>query len=69
MEPNNRQRADRFAVVLRTYGTDDTPPGCLTDLLADARHWCHQNDKDYSEYDQRAEDHFHAEIDDEGRRS
>ena len=43
----NTNRAARCAKVLKRYGTDDTPKGCLVDFLADARHWCDQSGEEF----------------------
>lgn len=61
--PTNKTRARRCAKALRRYGTADTPPGCLIDLLADARHWCDQNGKPFAELDRLAYQHYLAERD------
>ncbi|MFO0807544.1 MAG: hypothetical protein U0746_02890 [Gemmataceae bacterium] len=58
----NRARARRFAAALRAYGTDDTDPGCLTDLLADARHWCDSVGQCYADLDRIAYGYYVAEL-------
>jgi hypothetical protein len=60
--PTNKQRAKRCADTLRHYGTDDTDPGCLADLLADARHWCDQHGECFAELDRRGYQHYLAEV-------
>lgn len=62
MEPTNHQRADRFEAMLQTYDTDDTDSGCLTDVLADARHWCDREGLSYREHDERAHTHYLEEV-------
>jgi hypothetical protein len=62
MEPTNKDRAKRFQALLRQYDTDDTDAGRLTDLLADARHWCDQRGQSYWDHDERAHQHYLAEI-------
>jgi hypothetical protein len=63
--PSNNERVARFARVLKRYGTDNTGAGCLTDLLADARHWCDRHGEDYAALDRRAYDHYLTEVYDE----
>lgn len=65
MTMTNRQRAARIAKVLRAYQTDDTPVGCLIDILADARHWCDQNNRCYGDLDREAHQHYLGELADE----
>jgi hypothetical protein len=65
MESSNKERAQRFEVVLRTYGTDDTDRGCLTDLLADARHWCDRAGQSFWDCDHLAHQHYLAELQEE----
>jgi hypothetical protein len=69
MTISNIQRAERLADVLRRYTTDNTDAGCLTDFLADARHWCDQNQQDYADLDRRAYQHYVVEVVDERRQS
>ena len=61
----NLSRAKRCAKTLRRYGTDDTDPGCLTDFLADARHWCDQHGHSFGDLDRIAHDHYLAELNDQ----
>jgi hypothetical protein len=65
MEPTNQQRAERCEAVLCNYGTDNVITVCLTDLLADARHWCDKNGESFADHDRMAHDHYLAEIADE----
>jgi hypothetical protein len=51
----------RLQQVLRNYDTDDTPQGCLIDLLTDARHWCDRHGESYAELDRVAYQHYLAE--------
>jgi len=53
-------RVARFQESLAGYGPD-TPESCLTDLLADARHWCRANQIDFEVAVGRASAHFVAE--------
>lgn len=62
MKSTNRHRSRRCNRALRAYGTGDNLEECLTDLLADVRHWCHQNGHDFLEIDDRAESAFKAEV-------
>ncbi|MBI1380954.1 MAG: hypothetical protein GC161_07700 [Planctomycetaceae bacterium] len=63
----NRYRAMRCAKALRRYDTDDDLPTCLTDCLADARHWCDRNRQSYAELDRRAYDHYCSEVAEAGK--
>lgn len=54
MHPTNDHRANRLRAALRRYGTDDTVTGSLTELLADARHWCNRHGESFAELDRRA---------------
>ena len=58
----NTNRAARCAKVLKRYGTDDTPKGCLVDFLADARHWCDQSGEEFGKLDRQAYQHYLCEI-------
>ena len=64
MPSENDERAKRFADILFRYGTD-----CLSDLLADARHWCDRNDACYGDLDKQAYRHYLAELAEERRPS
>lgn len=67
MEPANKERAQRFQALLRRYNTDDTDTACLTDLLADARHWCDHRGESFWEHDDLAYQHYLAELKHETR--
>lgn len=67
MKYENDKRAKRCAQVLLDYGTDNTYVGCLTDFLADARHWCDRNNECYGDIDRRAYQHYLAELGDDRR--
>lgn len=67
MTNTNKERARRFGRVLRAYDTDDTDKGRLTDLLADARHWCDRNQLSYGQHDRIALDHYLTEVIEERR--
>jgi hypothetical protein len=54
-------RAAACDMLLEHYG-DDEPPDRLVDLLTDARHWCDLNGQSFGELDQRAHQHYLAEI-------
>jgi hypothetical protein len=57
----NKQRAKRCAKALAGYSGDDHYTN-LVDWLADAMHWCHQNDHDMADALDSALMHFDAEI-------
>lgn len=61
MPSTNDIRAARFGRRLDTYDTGDTPRERLTDLLADARHWCDQRNLSYGDVDRLAHQHYLAE--------
>jgi len=63
----NDTRAERFDRILAAYDTGDTPAERLTDLLADARHWCDHNGLCFGDVDRIAHGHYLAEL--EGGRS
>lgn len=66
-EPTNIERADRFERALSQYCDEHDTVANLIDLLADARHWCDQNDQCYSDLDRIAYDHYLAELWEERR--
>jgi hypothetical protein len=53
-------RVEKCDAVLRCY-SGDVVSG-LTDLLADARHWCDAAGEDFAEQDRQAYRHYLAEI-------
>ncbi|MBL9118532.1 MAG: hypothetical protein JNL80_01300 [Phycisphaerae bacterium] len=67
MHPTNAHRARRFRAAIRCYGTDDTFVGSLTDLLADARHWCDWHGESFAAIDRRAHQIYLAEVESSGR--
>jgi hypothetical protein len=58
----NAQRIDRCAKALANYDEDADVDTNLTDLLADAMHWCRDKDRDFRHLLAIAEDHFNAET-------
>jgi hypothetical protein len=62
--PTNRHRADRIDRFLSHYADADAS-AALTDLLADARHWCDRNGEDFAELDRIAYQHYIAELDEQ----
>jgi hypothetical protein len=65
--PSNQHRADRIELMLMAY-RDPDDEAALTDLLADAMHYCCIHGKDFALAMQRAETHFAFErqVDDGG---
>ena len=61
MTKTNDVRAVRFELLLMSYDTGDTPTERLTDLLADARHWCDRQRLCYGHVDRLAHQHYLAE--------
>lgn len=59
--PGAEFRADRCEKAIRGYSGDDDIETCLTDLLADARHWCDAHEQSFAEIDRRAYEHYVAE--------
>jgi hypothetical protein len=60
---NNEQRSNRFESALMSLaGEYDDVRTSLTDLLADARHWCDCNDESFAEFDRIAYQHYLAEL-------
>jgi hypothetical protein len=57
----NTERAQRAQHSIAAYG-DDIDESNLIDFLADAIHWCHQNDEDFERCLRLARTHFEAEI-------
>jgi hypothetical protein len=64
---NNALRSNRFEVAILSLRDeyDDDPHTALIDLLADARHWCDRQGKDYAEFDRQAYQHYLAELSEE----
>jgi hypothetical protein len=58
----NAQRVERCAKALANYDEDADVDANLTDLLADAMHWCREKDRDFRHLLAIAEDHFNAET-------
>jgi len=65
MLSTNDIRAARFGRLLDTHETGDTPRERLTDLLADARHWCDQSHLCYGDVDRLAHQHYLAELEED----
>lgn len=57
----NTERAQRAQHSISIYG-DDIDESNLIDFLADAMHWCRQNDEDFEWCLRLARTHFEAEI-------
>jgi hypothetical protein len=62
-EPSNQQRVDKCAAVLRRYSGDAF--SSLTDLLADAMHWCDATGEDFHYALCLAGNHYVAELNDQ----
>jgi len=65
MLSTNDIRATRFGRLLDTYETGDTPRERLTDLLADARHWCDRRDHCYGDVDRLSHQHYLGELEED----
>jgi hypothetical protein len=61
-EITNAERAVRFELALMHYNDEFDPVANLTDLLADARHWCDTSGQCYGDLDRMAHDHYLAEL-------
>ena len=61
---NNQDRADLIEKVLADHFdlSDLDPETALSDLLADARHYCDDQELDYAECDRRAYQHYSEEV-------
>jgi hypothetical protein len=57
-------RVERCELILRYYSDDGVVTG-LTDLLADARHWCDATGEDFDEVLAQARDHHMYEVADQ----
>ncbi len=64
----NDERSNRFedAMLATEELYDYELPTMLIDILADARHWCDQHDESYWDIDRLAQQHYLAEIAEEG---
>ena len=64
-EPNddlsNASRVERFQACLETYNDEHDTRANLTDLLADARHWCDANGQSFADIDRLAYQHYACE--------
>lgn len=58
----NTRRARRIDHVLNWSGGGDDPAEGLTDLLADARHFCDRHGLSFAELDRVAYQHYLAEL-------
>ena len=60
----NDERSNRFEVALLAVDDlyDDDLPERLTDLLADARHFCDRHGLSFAELDRVARHHYLAEL-------
>ncbi|HEY4313337.1 MAG TPA: hypothetical protein VGN12_28060 [Pirellulales bacterium] len=58
----NARRVERCAKALDDYDEDADVDTNLTDLLADAMHWCRDKERDFRHLLEIAEEHFHAET-------
>lgn len=61
----NKRRASRCQAVLATYNDQWDAEANLIDLLADARHWCDREERDYGKLDRLAHEHYLAELEGE----
>lgn len=61
----NPRRAKRCAAVLETYNDQWDAEANLIDLLADARHWCDREARDYGKLNRLAHEHYLAELEGE----
>jgi hypothetical protein len=61
---DDTQRCARFEVAIMAIQDeyDDDFETCIIDLLTDARHWCHLNDRSFEDLDRMAREHFEAEV-------
>jgi hypothetical protein len=62
MKTLNRTRARRCDRALRDYNTRSETADCLSDFLADARHWCDRHGHSYAELDRQAYSHYIEEV-------
>lgn len=64
---DNARRCNLFADILKSIQgrSGDDREATVVDLLADARHWCDANGKDFYEFDRIAYRHYLAELNDE----
>jgi hypothetical protein len=58
----NAQRVERCAKALANYDEAADVDTNLTDLLADAMHWCRDKDRDFQHLLEIATEHFNAET-------
>jgi len=58
----NRDRAKDFARLLNQMDDADDPSTALTDLLANALHYCNQTSIDFEDCLRIADDHFGEEC-------
>jgi hypothetical protein len=61
----NHRRADRCQLVLATYNDEWDTEANLIDLLADSRHWCDREERDFAKLDRLAHEHYLAELEGE----
>ena len=66
--PSNESRAQQFHTALSRYGSILSPMESVTDMLADARHWCDRQGLSFCELDQEAFWHYREELN-EAKRS
>ena len=64
MSPSINERAIRCQKAIATYG-DDLSESNLIDLLADAMHWCDDNEENFHYLLCMAGKHYLAELNDE----
>lgn len=57
----NNDRAERAHLAIDAYG-DDIPESNLIDLLADAMHWCEQEELNFKRLLQMASQHYLCEL-------
>ncbi|MFO0901196.1 MAG: hypothetical protein U0836_27535 [Pirellulales bacterium] len=58
----NLHRAERCQQVLANYNDEWDVEANLVDLLADARHWCDREERDFGKLDRLAHEHYLAEL-------
>lgn len=58
----NLRRAERCQQVLANYNDEWDAEANLVDLLADARHWCDRQERDYAKLDRLGHEHYLAEL-------